>query len=86
MPIPRLPLNPTRPDRQGKRTIAFHVDQELFRKFAMVKAKYLATTEQMGVIALGLLFKHFAPEDGEARRESGDERAPASSSPARDQG
>ena len=60
-----------RPDRQGKRTIAFHVDQELFRKFALVKAKYLATTEEMGIVALGLLFKHFVPED-EGKREIDD--------------
>ena len=56
-------LTPGRTDRKGKRTIAFHVDQELFQRFALVKARYLATTEEMGVIALGLLFKHFPPED-----------------------
>jgi hypothetical protein len=63
---PQLPLNSgnrsVRPDRQGKRTIAFHVDHEVYRRFVLVKAKFLATTQDLGIIAVDLLIKNLAPE------------------------
>jgi hypothetical protein len=70
MPIPQLPAHAARPDRQDKRTIAFHVDIEIFRRFAYVKAKLLATTQDLGVIAVDMLIKTFAPEIDQPRSEA----------------
>jgi hypothetical protein len=47
-----------RPDRMNKRTIVGHVDEAVFRRFKMLMAKHLWTTDTGVRYALYLLFEH----------------------------
>jgi hypothetical protein len=48
--------NNSRPDRKGKRTIAGHVEEEIYREFKMLAAEELMTTDALVHEALELLF------------------------------